>query len=103
LTEQVEDLLNTQEGNKSDTSNAINTTHDEVLNEITQELDSDELCSPPLLDKLATVVNKMLRTKLGEDKLKKKHCIPDHKIVKLWSLLELMRRSGQNCKVIPAQ
>ena len=72
MTEQVEDLLNTQEGNKSATSNAINTTHDEVLNEIAQELDCDELCSPPLLDKLATVVNKMLRTKLSEDKLKEK-------------------------------
>ena len=72
LTEQVEDLLNTQEGNKSATSNAINTTHDEVRNEIAQELDCDELCSPPLLDKLATVVNKMLRTKLSEDKLKEK-------------------------------
>jgi hypothetical protein len=52
--------------------NSANTTHDEVLNEIAQELDCDELCSPPLLDKLATVVNKMLRTKLSEDKLKEK-------------------------------
>ena len=72
LTEQVEDLLKTPEGNKSETSNTINTMHDEVLNKISQELDCDELCSPPLLDKLATVVNKMLRTKLSEDKLKEK-------------------------------
>ena len=72
LTEQVEDLLKTPEGNKSETSNTINTIHDEVLNEISQELDCDELFSPPLLDKLATVVNKMLRIKLSEDKLKEK-------------------------------
>ena len=75
LTEQVEDLLKTPEGNKSETSNTLNTMHDEVLNEISQELDCDELCSPPLLDKLATVVNKMLRTKLSEDKLKEKQTV----------------------------
>ena len=69
LTEQVEDLINTQDGGKS---NISTNAQDGVLNEMSQELDCDELCGPPMLDKLATVVNKMLRTKLSEDKLKEK-------------------------------
>ena len=67
LTEQ--DLLNIQDGGKS---NISTNAQDGVLNEMSQELDCDELCGPPMLDKLATVVNKMLRTKLSEDKLKEK-------------------------------
>ena len=72
LPAQVDDLLNVQGGDKSDSLHVINTAQDGVLNEISQELDCDELCSPPLLDKLAVVVNKMLRTRLSEDKLKEK-------------------------------
>ena len=71
LAEHVEDLLNTPEANTSGNV-VINTVQDEVLNEISQELDCGELCSPLLLDQLATVVKKMLRTKLSEDKLKEK-------------------------------
>ena len=47
----------------------------EVLNELAQDLDSDESCGPAVSEKLASVVNKTFRTKMSEEKLKDKASI----------------------------
>ena len=44
----------------------------EILGAIVQEYDLEEKCGPPVNEKLAAIVNKMARSKLADDKLKRK-------------------------------
>ena len=69
ISSQVYDLLRTNESSK----NSSKANEDEVLGELSKLYESEGMVSDPINAKLASLVDKMVKTSLSEEKTKEKH------------------------------
>ena len=69
ITNQVNDLLQSTESSK----NCSKANEDEVLGELSKLYESEGTVSDPINAKLASLVDKMVKTSLSEEKIKEKH------------------------------
>ena len=69
ISSQVNDLLQTNESSK----NSSKANEDEVLGELSKLYKSEGMVSDPINAKLTSLVDKMVKTSLSEEKTKEKH------------------------------
>ena len=69
ISRQVNDLLPSTESSK----NRSKANEDEVLGELSKLYESEGTVSDPIIAKLASLVDKMVKTSLSEKKIKEKH------------------------------
>ena len=69
ITNQVNDLLQSTESSK----NCSKANEDEVLGELSKLYESEGTVSDPINAKLASLIDKMVKTSLSEEKIKEKH------------------------------
>lgn len=69
ISSQVNDLLQSTESSK----NCSKANEDEVLGELSKLYESEGTVSDPINAKLASLVDKMVKTSLSEEKIKEKH------------------------------
>ena len=72
LDDQVNSLFTKDSSKTNETKKTEGTVESNFLGTIAAEYDLDEACSADVYAKLAKIVNKMVRTKLSDEKLKEK-------------------------------